>query len=169
MVYSGYDLVFGIRFRSTEDLIDFMKKFCYGTSLTTLIEKIKDLDDDRWEQENLVNTFLSEEGYDIRVHRKRCCYDDGSWYFGYWLGTTEFVYRCMVDVFSSFDDYDRRMRDELDRVEMEWAKKQIQIRKELRNIAKLYNASIGEGDKFDDDPDLSPSFYKYANDCEYCS
>lgn len=172
MVYSGYTLIYGIHFHTTDHLLQFLGKFCYGTSLKALIEQLKNHEDEHHEQEDLIDKFLNSEGYEAMVHRKRCCYDDGSWYFGYLLGSTDFVYRDSVDEFPTFDKYSSDMHDQLDRIEKEWVSKQTQIRKELRSIRTLFDASCAEGDlweQWDGDLDMALAFYKYANDCESCS
>jgi hypothetical protein len=71
---------------------------------------------DRYEEEELINNFLSNEGYEIQVHQKRCCYDDGSWFFGYFVGSTSFVYRDLIETYDTFENYYSRDQRELDRI-----------------------------------------------------
>ena len=170
MVYSGYNLVYGVHILTTKKLIAVLKNFCYGSSLNILIKRLESLNDERYEQEDLINKFLTEEGYQIQVHRKRCCYDDGCWYLGYDLGSTEFVYRDCVEEFRTFSEYSNSMQEQLDGIEKKWTSIQTQVRKELQSIKKLYNSTVEhneEFDKFDEEYDLG--FHKYANDCESCS
>ena len=78
-MHSGYMLVYGISFNSLDELLTCFKKFCYGTSLSQLEIDIKGKSDIL----NIINTFLSSEGYIVRVHKRSCCFNNGVYYFGY--------------------------------------------------------------------------------------
>ena len=86
----------------------------------------------------------------------------------------DFVYRDSVEEFPSFEKYNIAMQSQLDRIEQEWVKRQTQIRKELRSIQKLFDATCKNDkesfwEQWEDDLDMTLAFYKYANDCESCS
>ena len=162
--YSGYYLVYGLSFSDTHQLMEFFENFCYGTTLNQLVDKL--YQDDGENEEDIVNEFLLSEGYNAKVHRKTCCYDDGTWFFGYMLGETNFVYRNNVEEFDSFEQYQTFVQSQLDMIEREWLKLRSIIQKEFNSIKKLYKASNDNGDN--DNVWTDPSFYKYSNDCEYC-
>ncbi len=172
MVYTGYELVCGIHFNNLEDLTIFFNNVVYGTRLNQLINNLKI--NTKLDNQELINNFLSDEGYKMDVHIKKCCYNDGSYILGYSLGSTNFVNRNSVDTYNNFEAYYTGMHRQLSKIENKWVDTQIEIRKEFSNLRKLYEATNDNySDSFQDSGEIDDvfniMFYKYANDCDSCS
>lgn len=57
------------------------------------------------EGDNLIDLFdeiLEMYNYEFMIDTQRCCYDDGSFFLGFHIGNTSFVYRNNIDEYDDF-------------------------------------------------------------------
>jgi len=162
MVYSGYFLVYGIRFHDLHDLVSFFENTCYGTDLHRLKSLIQQFQDDHEESEIplSINLFLENEGYDkIRVYTSPCWNDEASFYLGFNIDD-DCEYDSGLKEYDSFENY--KMDQQLTRMEKVWESHQRDILMEFHQLRKYYNAS-SLGENFDLYFDIK--FYKFEKVC----
>jgi len=156
-MHSGYMLVYGISFRNLDELLSFFKKFCYGTSLSQLV----DINSDDLEISDRINAFLSSEGYVARIHKKSCCFNNGIYYFGYMLGASEIIYP-NLDECHDFFKYRDDIQYQLDKISQNYKMS------DFDSIRKLYNNRIKDEKPFDEEFHLLFHKYWYSNNCYLC-
>lgn len=150
-------------------------KFCameYADWLTSYIQ-------DNYPSRNVDGKQLKT----IEVGVKRCCYEDGTFFLGFDLGTMDVVYREEVRSYNHFDKYESTMRRKIDKIKHNRDKIDPLIEEKLQSMLTLYynNCPICddesrdvaeqhlEGPCYCDINQEALMVFTYANDCESCS
>ena len=145
MVYSGYDLVYGASIP--------VSKLCKIFN----VPYNKNSEVSEYDIAELIDEILSQQYEFIKIHLKYCCYNDGTVFIGFHIGSTHFVYRDEVKEYKTFNKYHNKNNKELSKLKKTFKKVQLQIKKEFVLLRKEF-------------PKINkPKFYTFANDCESCT
>ena len=130
----------------------------------------------------MCDRLLRDYGYpSLTVNKKRCCYDDGSFYLGFYLGDHSVVYRESVEEYENFDTYYDSMIKQLaeikstyknvDRTIVDSIMRFKQKLEEVECVCENEDYEVCLSCELYGDLAYSLEFntYTYANDCESCS
>lgn len=123
--------------------------------------------------------ILESHGFNFETDTQRCCYDDGTIFFGFNLGETSFVYRDSIDEYDTFDDYHLAQKEQLDAIKELYDESKENIDSNFERLFSVVeyimdtkNPPYPNLEIIDDIYDYlqnSLKFITYANDCENCS
>jgi hypothetical protein len=135
-MYSGYKLYIGVLMHDSV-----MKKKTKKNGSRYVIDEI-------------INEWLKDNGYTIRLYQKPCCFGkDNLVFVGMYLGVTNMIYRSDVENYSTFEEYHKSKMDQLLKIQDTFNEldKSI-IEKELQDFS-----------------DEKVQYYCIANDCDACT
>lgn len=115
---------------------------------------------------NVNKIMKKDDGKSLCVMSKKCCYNDGTKFIGFELGSTNFVYRSEVEEYDSFGDYRDAQMKQLRNIQNYYDKN----KKVMEEILKAMISTLEEYANRDEEFEVPEiKIYTFANDCESCS
>lgn len=154
-MYSGYQLLYAIKLYKLDDAL-------------LMVGLDPKSDEDGYNKVNQqldkVNQQLEELGYKhLQLYTLPCCYFGGSWYLGFKVGSTDFVYRDDVSSYYDFKSYHEAQLNQLSELEATWAANKEAVTMELDQFMQMVKPFSERVVQY------TPKFYTFANDCGNCT